>query len=855
MLAVLFLVGAALFGICIVRRLMRELLNGAEQILWGIVVGWTLTIIGVYLVALWQGQLTHSLMVATTIAVWIVSAILVAFELRRPTRAQSSFVWQRHYFGLALVMVLFTPVYWRLFSSHMFAPGEGGVYSGGGAFYDLSFHSALATSFLYGKNFPAIYPLLPPEPLLYPFLPDFQLSMLLGLGMSLRGALLLTSLALALATTGLFYSFALRVTRDQKPAALATILFLLNGGFGFVYFFIDWWKSGKSLVQFWNTLDVNYAAFPDRGLYWLNLINLFPAQRTFLFGVPIALLVFTIFAIVWQRLHEKSDSTIESKNLPSTRTLMLFAGAFTGVLPWFHTHTYIAVGLISGVLFLFRPRVHWIFFWAPAVLIALPNLIPLAQHASGGNVLRLLPAWLGHNESSIVGYLVRDFGLTFVLAVPAWFIAPWAWKKFYLAFLAVFILALIVNVSPSSFDNGKLLYYWNVFNSVIVAWLLIRFARRNWQRIAAGVVALMCVATGIMALQEENHRWARVFSDQDMAIADFVRANTAPRSLFLTGPVYDQPVLCLAGRAVLLAPPTWLWSHGYDFREREADVRRIYAGTSDAIELLRYYKVDYVYLSDAERKILNADQSFFDKSFAATYREGGVTIYDAHRSATGTIISNEPYAGALNHPAPRELAARLDRDPYPLFVEFPRTSFFVYRLVKATYGRMPRRDEFMTAMKEIDRGVFKERPGWKDQIEANRNSLLNSWTNNQAFKQFYDSKSNAELVNTILANTSVNWSDSKRNELIKSLDSNQMSRQAALLRIVEDGSFFKREYNTAYVLMNFFGYLRRNPDDPPDKDLSGLNFWRDNLDLWGDYPNISRAFVESIEYNNLKPAP
>jgi hypothetical protein len=101
----------------------------------------------------------------------------------------------------------------------------------------------------------------------------------------------------------------------------------------------------------------------------------------------------------------------------------------------------------------------------------------------------------------------------------------------------------------------------------------------------------------------------------------------------------------------------------------------------------------------------------------------------------------------------------------------------------------------------------------------------------------------------------LNWSATTRDALVENLQSKQVSRQAALSSIVEDHSFFAREYNTAYVLMHFFGYLRRNPDDPPDGDLRGLIFWRDNLDTWGDYLNISRAFVESIEYNNLKPPP
>src|SRR5438128_511081 len=123
MLAVIFLIGSAVLGICLVRRVMRQWLNGAEQMLWGIVVGWAITIVGVYLIARWRGELTSKLMIAATIAVWIVSAILIVFEVRRGGRASSLFVWQKKYVGLALVLIIFTPVYWRLFSSHMFALG------------------------------------------------------------------------------------------------------------------------------------------------------------------------------------------------------------------------------------------------------------------------------------------------------------------------------------------------------------------------------------------------------------------------------------------------------------------------------------------------------------------------------------------------------------------------------------------------------------------------------------------------------------------------------------------------------------------------------------------------------------
>jgi hypothetical protein len=61
------------------------------------------------------------------------------------------------------------------------------------------------------------------------------------------------------------------------------------------------------------------------------------------------------------------------------------------------------------------------------------------------------------------------------------------------------------------------------------------------------------------------------------------------------------------------------------------------------------------------------------------------------------------------------------------------------------------------------------------------------------------------------------------------------------------------DYNEAYVLCHYFAYLRRNPDDPPDHDLTGYNFWLAQLDRTNDYRGITRAFLESDEYKWQAP--
>jgi len=72
-----------------------------------------------------------------------------------------------------------------------------------------------------------------------------------------------------------------------------------------------------------------------------------------------------------------------------------------------------------------------------------------------------------------------------------------------------------------------------------------------------------------------------------------------------------------------------------------------------------------------------------------------------------------------------------------------------------------------------------------------------------------------------------------------------------LRAIAENNNLKKAEFNKAFVLMQYFGYLRRNPDDLPDHDFSGFNFWLGKLnDFNGDFikAEMVKAFIDSIEY-------
>jgi hypothetical protein len=849
----IFLLGAAALGIGLVRRVavLRKLLNHAEQLMWGLVVGWMLSTLGAYFIARVLGRLSFRPMFIFAVVIWLAVALLWLQPLRRFVRQgfRGRKIWRAEYAGLLIVLLLFAVFYVRLFLTHAMQPGSDGVYSGGSTSYDIGFHLALTTSFLYGNNFPPLYTLFPPAPLLYPFLPDFQVSVLGALGMNLRSALLLTSIPLALAITGLLYSFALRLVspkeresnqamsvRPVASAALATIIFLLNGGLGFIYFFQDWRNSGKTFATFWSTLNINYANIGTRNIQWVNFIadGLLP-QRTSLYGFSAALIVFTLFAVVWQT---NDDDNAEHR---IALKLLIVAGILTGLLPLFHAHAYLGVGIVSGFLFLLRPRRRWLAFWIPAVLLSLPYLLTIAGHVSTNSFVRFSPGWRGQGERIWLWFWLRNIGLPALLIFPAWVAAPAIWRKFYLAFVGLLIFSLLVMVSPNDFDNVKLMYLWYAPTSVLIASWLVRLAVIKRQRLLASALASLCIASGLLALHYEDVDHQLLFTYEEMAAAAVAREQTNEHALFLTAPAVHQPILSLAGRAVLRANTPWLWSHGYEFAAREADVKSIYAGSDEARELIDYYQLDYIYLGPEER-YAGANQRFFDEQFPVIYRSPNIAIFDArgHHDASGLLRS----------PAPREFASRLGKDPYQLLVEFPRISFAVYRTYKTALGRQPRYAEFMNDMSVVGRGLFVGAPEWQQVLEQNKNALVEQVSERSDFKAAFANKTNEQYVDALINNEGQGLARAEREALVAALNNQSLSRGAALRRIAETPGSKDDDYNSAYVLIHYFGYFHRNPDDAPDNDLKGFNFWLAEIRSTRDYRSLTRAFIESGEYRD-----
>jgi hypothetical protein len=188
-----------------------------------------------------------------------------------------------------------------------------------------------------------------------------------------------------------------------------------------------------------------------------------------------------------------------------------------------------------------------------------------------------------------------------------------------------------------------------------------------------------------------------------------------------------------------------------------------------------------------------------------------------------------------------------------LSIEFQETGYTLYRFNKASFGVMPRRNDFLVRMQAIAQGVVVGQDGWPARLAANKAAAAEAWVARADFRQLYDSLSNAQYVDALFNNAGVVPAEVERVALAQGLDSGRETRATVLSKVADNAEFKRKEQNPAFVLMQYFGYLHRNPDEGRDSDLSGFNFWLRKLeDNAGDFhkAEMVRAFIEASEYRD-----
>jgi hypothetical protein len=203
-----------------------------------------------------------------------------------------------------------------------------------------------------------------------------------------------------------------------------------------------------------------------------------------------------------------------------------------------------------------------------------------------------------------------------------------------------------------------------------------------------------------------------------------------------------------------------------------------------------------------------------------------------------------------------------------LSIEFQETGYLVERLYKTAYGNasglstlggthqlvvpIVRLNEFLPDTQQIGQGVVVGVGNWQAQLENNKQTLTAEFVQRARFLTAYPvSMTSAQFVDALNVNADGPLSPAERDQLVSDLTGGAKTRAQVLRAVAEDPDLVAAEKNRAFVLAQFFGYLRRNPNDSPDADYSGYDFWLGKLNQFnGNFVNAEmvKAFITSIEY-------
>jgi uncharacterized delta-60 repeat protein len=210
-----------------------------------------------------------------------------------------------------------------------------------------------------------------------------------------------------------------------------------------------------------------------------------------------------------------------------------------------------------------------------------------------------------------------------------------------------------------------------------------------------------------------------------------------------------------------------------------------------------------------------------------------------------------------------------------LSIEFQQTGYLVERMYKVAYGDaietstfpsthqlavpVVRFDEFLRDTQRMGQGVIVLAPGWEQLLESNKQAYAVEFVQTARFVTAFPTTMTptqfVEQLNTRAGNV---LSATERTTIINLFGgaantTNTAARGQAVRQVAEDTDLYNAEFNRAFVLAEYFGYLRRNPNDAPEatRDYTGYDFWLTKLNQFnGNYINAEmvKAFLSSIEY-------
>lgn len=543
------------------------------------------------------------------------------------------------------------------------APSEDGSYTvGAGAAGDVFYHLAQVTRIAFTTHWDFEEPNFSGEFIGYPFFVNLLSAMLLKLGAPFAFAFHAPTLLLGAAAIALFALFLrkLGVSESLVLAALGGTLFASS--LGYIAYF-----SG---MQEFGLLTRHTVPYPMQAIAYPAFLPTFlVAQRAFVFGLGLFLLV--LMGII-RGIGIKAQGSF------------VLAGIAMGFLPLAHTHSFIAAGVVSGVvlvyLILWRDDLFFAFCRGtlfPAFFLALPQIAAFVLLPRFNSVpfLTFRIGWLSDPREVLA---VRTTG------PDAWRLFPWMrffWTNFgVLLSLPFFLLSRVRRFGPRpalAVLGGGALALWIVPNLVqFHAWdvnMNKLFGYAILLSFAGGVVAVHELASrarmfGVLALwgvvllsapsafisityflRTPRVAAVRVFAPDAQATATWIRTHTPEDAAFVSSgflprrDLIQSEAVVFAGRKSPLGPIVWVYTHGIDPTERLEAIDAFLKEPKRGPELSSRLRAEYLLVDDALRTAYpGLDERVERAGFPMLFQAGELRIVGLEIDRMNRRMHKEP---------------------------------------------------------------------------------------------------------------------------------------------------------------------------------------------------------------------
>jgi hypothetical protein len=444
----------------------------------------------------------------------------------------------------------------------------------------------------------------------------------------------------------------------------------------------------------------------------------------------------------------------------------------------------------------------------------------------------------------------------------------------------IFWVGMLLSLVGFCYSLGWNFFFYRLCYDLLPVFRSIRVPTRGAMFAYLGL-ALLAGEGARVLVESIRQRWtsSRPVVAYSIICALFLfELNAAPLS-FIRGAVYPDAVTLRlkqtqmrGGVAVLPAGPDY--NHSYMLRAADHE-KPLIVGTSgfnshqeDRIEqltragaidnellaLLESVPASYLVVKNElikpERKL---DYEVFLRRAVMTGSLRFINRFDAQDDLYA-VVKTEPQAKSesafpLGIPT-RDWETLLEEDATSLLGYQESWSKAIYRVHVVAFGSMPRYSEFITDVRQIGAGLIPGRDEDQQIFEDNLHKLAQGLVRRPPFVKVYAGLDNQRFVEHLYANAGVVADPAKVATLAGEVSSGASNREDVILKVASDARVAEQHDYRALVLLHYFAYFQRNPDDPPDRNLKGFDFWLQSEDARRNPSLLTAAFKESIEYRD-----